>query len=106
MRRHSPLLSTTSAASPNTSWVTCSARTRGWDKTGAMAAREIAAGIGRSRTLGGRGAPGALPAEGHPAERADNTDERSAVAAGIPLRGALLLSTGAAGHPVVFLSLG
>src|SRR5439155_897189 len=41
----------------------------------------------------------------HPAERADQADERAAVRAGIALRRTLFIPAGAAHHPVVFFQL-
>ena len=101
-RRHSPARSSTSAVSPRTSWLTCSARRLGSARTGAIGG----AGDGGRRTqvrIGGRrlAFARALPAEGDAAEVADQADERPAVGAGIAFGGTLLAAAGAAGHGIV-----
>ena len=90
---------------PSTSWVTCSARTRGSARTGAMAARAMAAGMTDpdSGTLLRRGSGRALATERDPAEGADQADEGAAVGAGISLGRTLFPSAGAALHGIMLV---
>src|SRR5918995_4311944 len=107
-RRHSPFWSVIAAVSPRTSWVTCSARIRGSARTGAIAARAIAAGTTTSPSLALLGCRlrGAVPAECNSPEGADQTDEGSAAGARVAFGGAFLLATSAATHSVMFLDFG
>src|SRR5688500_17520994 len=93
------------AVSPSTSWVTCSALIRGSTRTGAIAARAIAAGTTTSPSLALLGCcfGCAFPAECNSPEGADQADEGSAAGAGIAFGRAFLLATCAATHSIMFL---
>ena len=70
-------------------------------KSGTMAARAMTRGHDGGGFLGG-----ALAAERHAAEGADEADEGPALGAGIALGGALLAAAGPAAHGVVLVDLG